>query len=466
MTSQQVHATTSRRWTRRARRGPLAAVTFSAVALVASCTGTTAQQVVTEKTTTTTSTSTTAPQPDCAESLPAQAKAGQLLMVMVTSPDLAKEVISTGAVGGLGLKGAQSKDVGEQVKAAVGSAPIMAFVGSDEEGGTVQRLAKAIKALPSAKDMVNGQKDGKKLSPDEAGALMGDYATKMKELGFNMVFGPVADVGDGSGLGSRSFSDDPTIVSNYVDSIVKAIQAAGLIAVVKHWPGIGGGKDDPHNKLSSLASIDKLREVDLLPFQSAIRIGVKGVMVTHSVVPGLTGDKEPASLSSEAISGELRGNEGFKGLIITDSLGMGAIAATTPQDQAAEMAIAAGADIALISGTDSATKAHQRLSQAIAEGRLKERQVDQSVRRVLAAKGISGPCPDLVAAMTRIADDNPIPTTSQAPVNEGPTSSAGTGTTPGKSATTTQAPVSGKSATTSSAPPDERDTGINETIPD
>jgi hypothetical protein len=103
-------------------------------------------------------------------------------------------------------------------------------------------------------------------------------------------------------------------------------------------------------------------------------------------------------LSRSAITDELRGRQGFDGLVVTDSLGMGAIVNTTPQDEAAERAILAGADIALVSGTDGVADTHARLTEAITEQRIPGDQVIASVRRVLAAKGIEGECVDVVAA--------------------------------------------------------------------
>ena len=222
--------------------------------------------------------------------LPPAAQAGQLLMVMVTSPQLATEPLTAGTAGGFGLKGRQSADVGDQVTAAVADAPVRPFVASDEEGGTVQRLALAIDELPSAEDMAEG-------TPSEAGQLFAEYATSMAELGFNMNFGPVVDVGSGSDLGTRSFGDDPSTVASFTDAIITAQEGAGIASVVKHWPGIGGGSTDPHSTLDDLDPIEELRAQDLVPFQRAFAAGASGVMVAHAVVPGLTGADEPASLS-------------------------------------------------------------------------------------------------------------------------------------------------------------------------
>jgi len=358
--------------------------------VVGACTGTSSSQVEVRADEPVIASTTTEAPPDCAELLPPGAQAGQLLMVMVTSPQLATDTLAKGLAGGFGLKGRQSADVGEEIAAAVADAPVTPFVAGDEEGGTVQRLGAAIDDLPAADELAEG-------TPSEAGTLFAEYAAGMAALGVNMNFGPVADVGSGSDLGSRSFGDDPSIVASFTDAIITAQEGAGIASVVKHWPGIGGGDSDPHLTLDDLAPIDELRASDMMPFERAIDAGASGIMIAHAVVPGLTGADEPASLSRAAITDELRGRQGFDGLVVTDSLGMGAIVDTTPQDEAAERSILAGADIALLSGPDVAAAAHERLTEAIVEERIPADQIIDSVRRVLAAKGVTGGCVDIAA---------------------------------------------------------------------
>ena len=367
-----------------------------------------------------TTTSTTQP-PDCAQMLPVEARAAQLVLAMVTSPQVAAGPLAKGTIGGFGLKGNQTKDVGDQIAAAVEDAPMTPLVGADEEGGTVQRLRLAIGEVPSAATVAKG-------TTTDAATQAGEHAAAMRQLGFNMNFAPVADVGSGSGLGTRSYGTDPQTVSNFVAAVWPAMQKNGITPVVKHWPGIGGGQADPHQKLTSLDSIAELRAKDLIPFQTAIEDGVPAIMVTHAEVPGLTQDGEPASLSQAAITGELRGAEGFDGLIITDSLGMGAIAATDTQAEAAEKAITAGADIAMVSGADVVPEVHDRLVDAISSGRIPPDQVLASVRRVLAAKGVDGQCLDAVARYSAIARS--VTTTTAA------TGGATTGSLPGATTTT------------------------------
>lgn len=441
------------------------------VALLVSCTGTTRSQVEVQTSTTAPDAPSTTLVADCAETLPPSAQAGQLLMVMVTAPGLAKEALDTGIVGGFGLKGRQSKQVGDEIKNAVSGAPVKAFVASDEEGGSVQRLAYALGSLKSAASMAKG-------TPDEAATAIGEYARKMVGIGVDMSFAPVADVGSGSDLGTRSFGDDPEKVSSFVTASVKAQQDAGLIAVVKHWPGIGGGDTDTHKASETVASIAELSQKDLIPFNAAIKAQVKGVMVAHVEVPGLTEEGTPASLSTAAITEQLKGRDGFKGLVITDSLGMGAILQSFTQDEAAEKAIAAGADIALLSGADAAPVAHQRLTEAITSRRISQARVIDAVRKVLTAKGVTGECPDLVASMANAQKDLAKPNADDG-TGSGSTATNGTGSgTSGTGATNSGSGTGGTSTGTgttgngtgtgtgagqANSGSGQKDTGINDT---
>ncbi len=380
----------------RRARTTVAVATVALLSLtVAACTGTDSFGVKVEKAAAVASTTTTEP-PDCAAMLPPEALAGQLLMVMVSNPSLAAADLRAGTVGGFGLKGAQSASIDTQVAEAVEGAPLEPFVAADEEGGTVQRLANALGRLPSQATLGAG-------TVEAAQEAYRRHDTGMKDLGFNMTFAPVADVGSGSGLGSRSFGTDPTKVSQFVVASVEVAQESGLVPVVKHWPGIGGGSADPHVKLTTLAPVDQLRAKDLVPFQAAFDAGAPAVMITHAAVPGLTEPGVPSSLSRAAITDELRGRQGFDGLGITDALGMGAVVKQFPQPQAAEQAIAAGADVALLSGGDVVAETHQQLTEAITENRLPRAQVLASVRRVLELKGVDGPCIGVVTRFSNLA---------------------------------------------------------------
>jgi len=370
-------------------------------------------------------------------------------MVLTTTPAEAAAPISSGYVGGFGLKGNQSKDVAAQVSAAVAQAPLPSIVASDEEGGTVQRLRSTIGQFPSAKELA-------KQPPDQVAKVYGDHAAAMAQLGFTMDFAPVADVGTGSGLGTRTFGSDPAQVASYVTAIIPAITQAGITPVVKHWPGIGSGTTDPHKAPDKVSDIDTLRGRDLVPFDAAIAANVPAIMVTHAEVPGLTNAGEPASLSTAAITGELRGRQKFPGLIITDSLGMGALTKIGSQVALAERTLIAGSDIALLSGADVAEEAHAAVTDAIREGRFPRDQMLASVRRVLANKGVQGQCLDAVArfsSLTRTASSTTTPGTgSGTGQTDAGINSSGGGATTGSGTATTGTTKGGSGSGTATTP--------------
>lgn len=357
------------------------------------CAGTSTQQVAgePETTTTTATTTSTTEAPDCAATLPSAAQASQLLMVMVNDPSHAADGLAGALVGGFGLKGEQRSDVGDAIAEVTADLPLPATVAVDEEGGPVQRLRYSAGRLPSASEMAS-------MEPSEVEGLMADHAARMAEVGVTMDFAPVADLRNDEILEDRTFSEDPEVVATYAAALSAGISSAGITPVAKHWPGIGGSDSDPHEALPVLSPIEELRSGDLRAFQPLIDEGSVAVMVAHAEVPGLTDAGQPASLSRAAITGELRGNEGFSGVVITDSLGMGAVVNQMTQADAAEAAISAGADIALLSGVDVIGDAHDRLTDAIEEGRIPADQVEESVRRVLAMKGIDGECFDAISA--------------------------------------------------------------------
>ena len=331
-------------------------------------------------------TTTTVPLPACVANLTVDQKAGQLLMVLVPSPAAAGDLVAAGQVAGYALVGSQSGDIAAEVAAVAARSKLPVFASGDEEGGTVQRFRDLLGALPSAAALARDH------DPAGAAAIFGEYGSKLHALGLNMNLGPSLDVGGGSGLGTRSFGDSVDRVSSYGIAVIEAVRAAGLTPVAKHWPGIGSGVADPHNSASPVASISQLRTKDLVPFERATAAGLGAIMVSHAIVPDLT-EGMPASLSRAAITGELRKREGFDGLVVTDSLGMGAIAAKYDNATAAVFAVSAGADLALVSMAEAVPAAHGGLVAAIADGRIPMAQVDRSVGRVLQAKGVVGDCP-------------------------------------------------------------------------
>jgi len=364
-------------------------VGVAAFVVAASCAGATDATILAVPGTTSpgaAATTTTVPLPACVAALTPEQKAGQLLMVLVPSPTAAGDLVAAGQVAGYALVGAQSGDVAAEVAAVAARSKLPVFASGDEEGGTVQRFRDLLGALPSAQALAE---DG---DAANAAKVFGEYGSKLHGLGLNMNFGPSLDVGGGSGLGSRSFGDSVDRVSEFGIAVIGAVRAAGLVPVAKHWPGIGGGTADPHKSASPIAPLDQLRSRDLVPFDRAFAAGLDAVMVSHAIIPGLT-DGLPASLSRAAITDELRGREGFDGLVVTDSLGMGAVAANYDNSTAALVSVSAGADLALVSLAEAVPAAFVKLVAAINDGSLPMAQVDRSVGRVLTAKGVTGDCP-------------------------------------------------------------------------
>jgi beta-N-acetylhexosaminidase len=260
-------------------------------------------------------------------------------------------------------------------------------VAVDEEGGAVQDLRDVLGPFPSAERMV-GTTDAA-----GAGAQVLSHARSMATLGIDVVFAPVVDVlpGDGSDpLGdSRTFSDDPAVVTAFGEAYVDAFVEAGILPTLKHFPGHGSTTGDSHDGVVSAPPLPQLRERDLIPYATLLDRDV-AVMVGHMVVPDVT-IFGPSSLSSGIITELLRTEYGFDGLVVTDSLSMGGVTGQGPPEAVAFEAIRAGADIALFASLADPGAVLRRLERGLTSGDLDPTQVATSVVRVLDVKGID-PC--------------------------------------------------------------------------
>jgi len=213
---------------------------------------------------------------------------------------------------------------------------------------------------------------------------------ELKALGFQWAFSPTADVNlnpDNPVIGVRSFGDDPTQVAAMTAAQIRGYRAAGILSTAKHFPGHGAANVDSHLGLPVITT-DRatLERIHFPPFVAAIQQGVDAMMTAHVVVPSLDPDL-PATLSPRVLTGILRDELGYQGIIITDLMTMGAIAARWETEEAAVLAVQAGADIVLAGGaTELPIRTIQVLVRAMEEGTLSGQRVDASVRRVLAAK--------------------------------------------------------------------------------
>jgi len=212
-------------------------------------------------------------------------------------------------------------------------------------------------------------------------------AKEAKALGINQIYAPVADVNvdpDNPVINTRSFGEDPQDVARYVSAFVRGVQSEQVLACAKHFPGHGDTHIDSHRTLPVLGvDRERLEHVEFVPFRAAIAADVKSVMIGHLAVPSLEEATVPASVSPKII-GLLRNDLHFDGLIVTDAFDMGGLIEHFDANEAAVRAIEAGEDQILMSAdTDGAIAA---VKAAVKSGRLSEARIDQSVRRILAAK--------------------------------------------------------------------------------
>jgi len=341
----------------------------------------------TTSTTTTTTTTTLPPGPkaiECVGDLPIGLRVGQVLLPVVDQAGLAviADLAGRGLVAGavvIGSPGDGFPAAVAAVQEASATGPVVIAV--DEEGGTVQRFAALLGELPSAAQMGA-------MSIDDVRELARARAVAIAALGVTVNLAPVLDVGSGPGIGARSFSDDPMVVSTHGLAFAEGILDGGLVPVAKHFPGHGRANADSHDEVATTPPLDELRLVDLLPF-TVLPAGA-AVMVGHLVVPGLT-DGVPASLSAAAVTGILRDELGFDGVVLTDDLAMGAVAQMIDVPTAARLALIAGADLLMVGPHENVVPAAWSLMAALDDGSLDERWLDEAVERVLAMRGVD-PC--------------------------------------------------------------------------
>ena len=239
---------------------------------------------------------------------------------------------------------------------------------------------------------------------EAAGRLTG---IEMRALGVHMDFAPVADVNNNPRnpvINTRSFGEDPARVTEHAVAFTRGLQSAGVAATLKHFPGHGDTDVDTHIGLATVPhGRERLDRVELAPFRAGIAAGAQAVMVGHLEVPAVEPTKGlPATLSPKAIAGLLRGELGFNGLIVTDSMSMLAISKMMPAGEAAVRTIEAGSDVVLHSPDDRA--AISGLREALAGGRLPVERIDRSVRRILEMKARLGLHVERTVPIERVAE--------------------------------------------------------------
>ncbi len=349
------------------------------------------------------------------EAWPLRDRASNLLMVGVSMAEApaAVSLVVTEGLGGILIRGAPSKTSGPALRAirdAGRHGP--AFVAVDEEGGRVQHLRTAIGPLPTARSVP------KTRTPAQYRAAVATHGRAMRALGFTMNLAPDVDVdpptaGTGpvgaNGIGDRSYSANPSVVADYGRAFALGMLDAGIVPVLKHFPGHGRATGDSHNIGASTPSLTSMRASDLVPFAAILTDRRVGVMTAHLYVPGL--DTYPASLSTRAVTDLLRGEFGHRGLIVTDSLSMWPIRYYYRAPEAAVLALRAGNDVLLYDDRPAVPAVLDGLVVAMAKDeKLAAIAVDANLR-ILAAKGRTL-CDQPTPTPSTIVIDTTVSTTS------------------------------------------------------
>ena len=326
--------------------------------------------------------------------LPPRDKLAQLLMVGVRNADEARAVVNDYHVGGIIIGGWTDLSIfkGGLTEIARSAGPLPLAVGVDEEGGRVSRLKSLIGVAPSPRQLAQTQ------TPQQVHDLEVERGKKMRDLGITIDFAPVVDVTDAPDgvIGDRSFSADPNTVTAYAGAYAQGLRDAGLLPVLKHFPGHGHGSGDSHKGGVVTPPLSDLQTNDLVPYRTLVTQLPVAVMIGHMQVPGLTGD-DPASLSRAAVQ-LLRTGTGynappFNGPVFSDDLSsMAAISDRYGVAEAVLRALQAGTDVALWVSIEEVPAVLDRLEKALAAGELTMPAVDQSLVRVATMKGPDKAC--------------------------------------------------------------------------
>jgi len=219
-------------------------------------------------------------------------------------------------------------------------------------------------------------------------------AKQLANIGVTQMYSPVCDVNinpKNPEIGVRSFSDDPETCAKHAVALLKGFQDGGIAATAKHFPGRGDSATDAHDVLDVIrADKKRMHEVELVPFKAAIAAGVQAIMTGHSVYPAFD-DKFPTTLSEKILTGLLREELGFDGVIVSDAIGMAAILRQWPLPRACALAIKAGCDTILLKADDeSRTQCFFGIKMAVESGELSEKRIDEAVTRLVRMKHDQG----------------------------------------------------------------------------
>lgn len=294
-------------------------------------------------------------------------------------------------VGGIAMFGKNIDSPGQLtvfLESLQSASDIPLFLCVDEEGGLVARLANhSAFLLPKYESAASVGETGDVSLAREMGSTIGSY---LREYGFNLNFAPVADVNtnpDNPVIGTRAFSPDPEVAAQMAGAAANGLRQQGIIAVFKHFPGHGDTAEDSHNGIAvTYRTAAQMSECEWLPFMNADRGDF--IMVGHIAAPEITGDMTPATMSSQIVTGILKNELGFQGLVITDSLAMEAITDLYTPGEAALAALRAGCDILLM--PDGLQSAFDAVVSAVKADKFPAEQLDAIVGRILRFKQAHG----------------------------------------------------------------------------
>lgn len=300
----------------------------------------------------------------------------------------AREIVQESQVGGVVLLG---RNVADDLRItartlnelqAMSEEPL--FIISDQEGGMVARFIDNVTLFAS--NMALGAAGDPELAYKAAVAT----AEELMAIGVNYNFAPTVDVNNNADnpiIGTRSYGESPDRVAEFAVRTIRGYQDSGLIACTKHFPGHGDTAVDSHLALPTVPyERHRLDEIELKPFRATIAAGLSTIMTTHIMFPAFD-TQRPATLSKNVITGLLRNEMGFKGVVVTDCMEMKAIADNFGTPEACVMAIEAGVDLVLVCHTRATQQAaREAILQAVESGRIPESRIDESVSRIRALK--------------------------------------------------------------------------------
>ncbi|MDR2889410.1 MAG: beta-N-acetylhexosaminidase [Lachnospiraceae bacterium] len=307
--------------------------------------------------------------------------------LVVRAGETTEERLLTYAVGGLIYDGDNiqtAEQLGEMLTNTTDMSKYPIFLGIEEEGGGMAPVADHDLG-EVVEDMGTIGQNGDSDAAVSVGETIGTY---LSELGFNTNFAPIADISaneEGAVSGERFFGTDPVIVGEMSSAVVTGLQSTGINACLKYFPGVGDTTSDTGGGMVVIEkTLEEMQASDFIPFRSGIEAGVAMIMVGHVSAPAVVGDNTQASLSPRMITEILRGELGYDGIVITDSLDMGVVTEYYSSGEASVKALQAGAD--MLFKPENFTEAYDAVLAAVQDGTISEERIDESLRRIYRIK--------------------------------------------------------------------------------